>query len=139
MASSSGTSGSSLWLIPPEGPLKEAMSQLINSTLPQLFAASSPPNFSPHITISASTIPADLPDPQEWLDSLPLPELSGLKLRVGELEVGDIVFQKLIQLCEKNEALCELAATCRSAGTGESVGEAREWIESNCKPHVSLM
>ncbi len=141
MTSSERITKSSLWLIPPkDSALTKVIHNLINQTLPSsLFPEASLPNFAPHITLTADTVPADLSNPQEWLQQLSLSHISGLKIAIGELHVGDIFFQKMIQLCGKSEALRALAGTCRRAGTGEEEAEVEKWIEENYRPHLSLM
>jgi 2',3'-cyclic-nucleotide 3'-phosphodiesterase len=140
MTTTAGIRKASLWLIPPkDSALSKSLATIINQTLPSLFPEALPPNFAPHITLTSDIIPADVANPRQWLDQLQLPDLSGLKITIGELHVGEIVFQKLIQLCDKTEALCELAAACRRAGTGEEEGVVREWIDKNYRPHLSLM
>lgn len=130
---------SSLWLVPPpETALNKTISKLINETLPPLFPEALPPHFEPHLTITASTIPTPS-KPQEWLDQLSIPDLDGLSVKIGDLHVGDIFFQKLIQLCDKSRQLCELATACRAAGTGESTEITKSFIEENYMPHVSLV
>jgi hypothetical protein len=119
--------------------LHKALTTLITQTLPSLFPEALPPTFAPHITLSADTVSAALANPQEWLNQLQLSDVSGLQVTIGELEVGSIFFQKLIQLCEKTEHMCELAATCRRAGMGEGESEGREWAEGSWRPHCSLV
>ena len=134
------TTRSSLWLVPPKDcQLHKALSTLINQTLLPLFPEALPPTFAPHITLSADTVSADIANPQEWINQLQLPDVSGLKITIGELEVGSIFFQRLIQLCEKTVPMCDLAATCRMAGMGEGEAEAREWTEGSWRPHCSLL
>ena len=140
MANAERITRSSLWLVPPKhSQLHEALSALINQTIPVLFPDALLPNFAPHITLSADTVPNGLADPQEWLDQLELPDLNKLKITIGDLEVGSIFFQKLIQLCEKTGPMCDLSARCRQSGTQQGGGPVREWVEKNWRPHCSLV
>ena len=137
----SSPENSSLWLVPPsDSALNKTISKLINETLPPLFPEALPPQFVPHLTLTASTIPTPSA-PEDWLLQLQLllPDLSNLAIEVGELHVGDIYFQKLIQLCDKTPELCQLATKCRVFGTGDHIVETKKWVEGNYKPHVSLV
>lgn len=140
MATSGRIERDSLWLIPPkDSQLYKTLLALIIQVLPPLFPEALPPNFTPHITLTADTVLTDLANPQEWLGKIQLQDRNGLKVNIENLEIGNIFFQKVIQLCEKTRPLCELAATCRNAGTGESEEETKEWVERNWRPHCSLV
>lgn len=135
------TTGSSLWLVPPESSdLYKALHTLIFTSIPSLFPIALPPRFTPHITLTADTISpdAELSQPQKWLDSLKLGNLSELKMSIGEVAVGEMFFQKLVLLCEKTPELLDLAAHCRGIATG-NVEDAREWVRENYRPHCSLL
>lgn len=130
----------SLWLLPPEdSELFKALQSLIHTSMPSLYPISIPPRFSPHVTLTANTIPKDWAEsqPRNWLEKLQLPE-DDLKVTIQNVHVGEIFFQKLIMLCEKTAQLCDLAATCRAVGD-EIRKDAREWIDQYYKPHCSLM
>lgn len=142
MSSSEGKTRYSLWLVPPEDtPLDKSITKVIHYTLPPIFpeVEAMPSSLGPHITLKANPIlgPSDS-SPQAWLDQLRLPDLSKLRIRLGELHVGEVFFQKLIQKCDTTPELCELAAVCRAAGTGATQEDELKWIEENFKPHLSL-
>ncbi|RMX74663.1 hypothetical protein D0869_12368 [Hortaea werneckii] len=138
--------GSSLWLVPPEdSALYRTCHRLITHHISSLFppgAVPPPPLFTPHVTLTADTVPSDLLEqgPQEqrreqelressstsptepatsaetWLDELVLPPPSrDLKVAIQKVQVEGHFFRKLTMQCEKSSQLCELAATCRAA------------------------
>lgn len=157
--------GSSLWLVPPEdSELYRTLHALILHDIPSLFHDSSstssssspptPPAFTPHVTLTADTVlaSASSADPQAWLDGLSLPTTatvaaSPLRVKLRQCDAGKIFYRKLTLLCERTEALADLAAHCRAARfgepqattTSEKVAEAAAWIAENYTPHLSLM
>lgn len=142
MAQSFRDEGFSLWLIPPESSaLFKAMKELIESSIPSLFQESLAPQFSPHVTLTAGTIdPESIPkDPQHWIDNLELsPNAETVRVKINDIHVGNIFFQKLILLCEKSHELCELALFCRTLRIDDR-DSALAWVEESYGPHCSLM
>ncbi|GAB1737497.1 hypothetical protein NU219Hw_g1808t1 [Hortaea werneckii] len=144
--------GSSLWLVPPEdSALYRTCHRLITSQIPSLFSSSPaspppPPLFTPHVTLTADTVPSDLvpeqqrqgqresppsssssttsppgdptPSAQKWLDGLVLrpPLTREMKVAIQKVQVEGLFFRKLTLQCEKGPPLCELAGTCRAQG-----------------------
>lgn len=141
MANTLRSEGYSLWLVPaPSSSLFTTVQTLIHTSIPSAYPDIVPPRFSPHVTLTGGTIhlQPDV-DPGRWLQSFELTVTKDpLKVIVRELHVGDIFFQKLIMLCEKSDALCELAAYCRTRALGNEDG-VKEWIKENYRPHCSLM
>ncbi|GAB1734366.1 hypothetical protein NU195Hw_Modified_598t1 [Hortaea werneckii] len=155
--------GSSLWLVPPEdSALYKSCHQLITTHIPSLFSSSlatPPPLFTPHVTLTADTVPPDLfpdsTDPaisaQKWLDSIDLPAPSttqeGLKVVIQKVQIEGHFFRKLTLRCEKSSQLCELAERCRAHHRGKEglVGgeqkreEVGKWVRESYAPHLSLM
>ncbi|KAI7170056.1 hypothetical protein KC343_g11540 [Hortaea werneckii] len=151
--------GSSLWLVPPEdSALYKTCHQLITTHIPSIFfsALAQPVLFTPHVTLTADTVPSDLSpdssDPaisaQKWLDSLDLPPPTrtttmtqeDLKVKIQNVQVEGPFFRKLTLRCEKSSQLCELAGRCRAQGVqGLSRKEAGEWVQECYAPHLSLM
>ena len=132
--------GSSVWLVPPEdSALYKAIHHLINNIIPSIYPIAIPPQFTPHITLTANTIPSDLQssDSQKWLDNLNLPN-GKLRVAIEDVQVGSIFFQKLTMRCETSRPLCNLAAYCRGIGTGDET-EANDWVQQRYRPHCSLM
>ncbi|KAK3696550.1 hypothetical protein LTR37_017892 [Vermiconidia calcicola] len=141
MANAPKFSGSSLWLVPPEdSQLYKAIDQLIKTTIPSLYPIAIPPQFTPHITLTADTLSAGSEEeaPQQRLDDLNLSGLDNFKVTIGEVTVGSIFFQKLTMQCKRTPGLCKLAAYCRGVGL-QNEQEAREWVEKEYRPHASLM
>ena len=131
--------GSSLWLVPSEdSELYKAIHNLIITKIPSLYPIALSPHFTPHVTLTANTIPSDLSEPQQWLDRLKARESSKLRVLIRELDVGEIFFQKLTMNCEKTPELCDLAEHCRAAGLNND-DDAKSWIQKNYRPHCSLM
>lgn len=133
--------GSSLWLVPlPNSWLYNALNSLINTDIPDIYPEAAQPSFTPHVTLTADTIPSDLQDPQEWLDTVKLPTFGTEKLtmRIGEPVIGSIYFQKLTLAVEKNRQICELAIACRAASTNDEA-QSRRWVGEQYWPHCSLM
>ncbi|RMX74651.1 hypothetical protein D0869_12381 [Hortaea werneckii] len=146
--------GSSLWLVPPEdSALYKTCHRLITHHIPSLFpgAVPPPPVFTPHVTLTADTVPSDLleqvqeqresssstspTDPatsaQTWLNSLVLPPPTrDLKVAIQKVQVEGLFFRKLTMQCEKCPQLCELAGRCRAQGLeGLSDGGEQEGAE----------
>lgn len=154
--------GSSLWLVPPEdSALYRTCHRLITSQIPSLFSSSPaspppPPVFTPHVTLTADTVPSDLvpeqqegqklresppssssttppgnrsPSAQKWLDGLVLrpPLTRNVRVVIQQVQVEGPFFRKLTLQCEKCAPLCELAGTCRARGLeGLDGGEQRD-------------
>ncbi|KAI6799124.1 hypothetical protein KC332_g16459 [Hortaea werneckii] len=156
--------GSSLWLVPPkDSALYKTCHQLITTHIPSIFfsALAQPVPFTPHVTLTADTVPSDLfpdsTDPaisaQKWLDSIDLPPPSttqeGLKVKIQNVQVEGPFFRKLTLRCEKSSQLCELAGRCRAHHGGKEgmVGgehdeegeEVEKWVRESYAPHLSLM
>ena len=133
--------GSSLWLVPPvDSDLYKAVHCLILKLVPSVYPIAIPPRFTPHVTLTADTVPSDISNPQKWLEGLELPELDSFKVAIQKAQVGSVFFQKLTMRCEKTPELCQLAGHCRAAGLQQTdAKEARDWIEGNYGPHMSLM
>ncbi|KAI7152821.1 hypothetical protein KC349_g8753 [Hortaea werneckii] len=149
--------GSSLWLVPPEdSDLYRTCHRLITQHIPSLFprVIPPPPLFTPHVTLTADTVPSDLlPEPQEheqeqrqsssstslthpaksaqtWLDGLVLPPPTReLRVAIQKVQVEGHFFRKLTMQCEKGPQLCELAATCRAARGVEGLLDGGEQEE----------
>ena len=133
--------GSSLWLVPPEdSELYKTIHNLILREVPALFSDVSPPQFTPHITLTADTV-SDQEDPQAWLDGITLPySVKDLQINIEQLHAGSIFFQSLIVLCEESISLCELAVHCRAAGVQDTdLQVAKRWAQQSYVPHCSLM
>ncbi|RMY39011.1 hypothetical protein D0865_12943 [Hortaea werneckii] len=140
--------GSSLWLVPPDdSALYRTCHRLITHQIPSLFfpgAVPPPPLFTPHVTLTADTVPSDLllepkeqgrkqgqerrqspsstspthpaKSAQTWLDGLVLPPPTReLRVAIQKVQVEGHFFRKLTMQCEKSSQLCELAGTCRAA------------------------
>ncbi|KAI7267329.1 hypothetical protein KC345_g7949 [Hortaea werneckii] len=165
--------GSSLWLVPPEdSALYKTCHQLITTHIPSLFSSSlapPPPLFTPHVTLTADTVPPDLfpvstdtaISAQKWLDSIDLVPTTtrtttmkqeGLKVKIQNVQVEGHFFRKLTLRCEKSPRLCELAWRCRAHHGGKEglVGEEQKreegekeqvgkWVRESYAPHLSLM
>ncbi|PSR88699.1 2',3'-cyclic-nucleotide 3'-phosphodiesterase [Coniella lustricola] len=140
--------GSSLWLVPPPShPLHEVLSQLIESTLPALFAHAESRSvpFSPHLTLTSNIDPAKYgSDPQAWLDSIPFPTASDIDVKFERVKTENVFFRRCYIKCEWDGAH-EVAAIARARGvTGEETVQQTtlkwlaEWKEA-FGPHVSLM
>jgi 2',3'-cyclic-nucleotide 3'-phosphodiesterase len=144
--------GSSLWLLPPPShPLHSILSTLVTSTLPSLLPAESssstlaPHFFHPHMTLTSEISPALYGDnPQEWLDSIPFPSTSQVRVRFKDVATQDVFFRRCY-LRVGVEGVREVVGIARARGVeGENeVGEkTKRWIEWWLKeygPHVSLM
>ena len=133
--------GYSLWLVPPEdSELYKAIHSLIFTSIPALFPIAIPPEFTPHVSLTTDTISPDalLLKPQAWLDELQLGSLSKLRLIIGEVEVRELFFEKLVLACEQAPEMSELAAQCRAVATG-NIKDAQAWVKQNYKPHCSLL
>ncbi|KAH7021027.1 2',3'-cyclic-nucleotide 3'-phosphodiesterase [Microdochium trichocladiopsis] len=109
--------GSSLWLIPPEShPLHGTITSLIASVLPSNFpteaggdGGTSPVLFAPHMTLTSEILPStyggdsgpsekereeEKQRAQEWLDTLPLPPASHVRVRLESVDTQDIFFRR---------------------------------------------
>ncbi|OAP63320.1 hypothetical protein AYL99_02547 [Fonsecaea erecta] len=140
--------GSSLWLVAKrdDEPFNKSMKELIGSTLPSDFPHAPKRNFIPHVTITSDIEPSKTygaaSSPQEWLDSLTLPEFkkeaNEVNIELEELEAGDPFFKKVTLRAAKDANLLKLAAACRQQGLQLSEAEAKSWAENEYLPHLSL-
>lgn len=138
--------GSSLWLVPPpDHPLNGVLSELIAKTLPNKFPAEVGPPFSPHMTLTSNIDPSIYGDnPQEWLESIPWPASSDVKVRFDVVKTEEVFFRRgYIKL--KVDGVKDIVALARARGVeGEQrIGPTteawlNEWI-SAFGPHVSLI
>ncbi|KAK5199551.1 Pre-mRNA-splicing factor cef1 [Exophiala xenobiotica] len=140
---------SSLWLIAPsdDHAFNKCLKDLIGSTLPSDFPHAPKNNFIPHVTITSDIDPSKTygSTPQEWLNSLTLPEFkresNEVIIELEELEAGDPFFKKVTLRAKKDANLVKLAAKCRQQGLGLEVSdesEAQKWAENEYLPHLSL-
>ncbi|KAK5455926.1 hypothetical protein LTS15_005244 [Exophiala xenobiotica] len=140
---------SSLWLIAPsdDHAFNKCLKDLIGSTLPSDFPHAPKNNFIPHVTITSDIDPSKTygSAPQEWLNSLTLPEFkresNEVIIELEELEAGDPFFKKVTLRAKKDANLVKLAAKCRQQGLGLEVSdesEAQKWAENEYLPHLSL-
>ena len=135
----------SLWLRPPpDTPLANALQALITSTIPSLFPFAATHNFIPHITLT-SGLPQEtqLPgNPRAYLAYLGLPPCPD-KITIQSAEAGDPFFKKLTIRIEQSDELAKLAEVCRANGVligdGQAQSKAKEWVDREYKPHLSLM
>ncbi|KAI7299710.1 hypothetical protein KC315_g17510 [Hortaea werneckii] len=148
--------GSSLWLVPPEdSALYRTYHRLITHHIPSLFpgAVPPPPVFTPHVTLTADTVPSDLLEQEQqeqgrerrqstpsstnqeisaqtWVDDLVLPPPTrDLKVAIQKVQVEGLFFRKLTMQCEKAPQLCELAGRCRAQGLEGLDGGEQEGAE----------
>jgi len=139
---------SSLWLIAPsdDHPFNKSLKDLIGSTLPSDFPHAPKNNFIPHVTLTSEIDPKQTYErsssPQEWLDSLTLPEFKKEKnevvIELEELEAGEPFFKKVTLRAKKDANLLKFASKCREHGLELSEGEAQKWAENEYLPHLSL-
>jgi len=137
---------SSLWLIAPsdDHAFNKSLKELIGSTLPSDFPHAPKNNFIPHVTITSDVDPSKTygSKPQEWLDSLALPEFkreaNEVIIELEELEAGEPFFKKITLRAKKDANFVELAAKCRQQGLNLSESEAQKWAENEYLPHLSL-
>jgi 2',3'-cyclic-nucleotide 3'-phosphodiesterase len=139
---------SSLWLIAPhdDHPFNKSLKDLIGSTLPSDFPHAPKNNFIPHVTVTSEIDPAKTYErassPQEWLDSLILPEFQKEKnevvIELEQLEVGEPFFKKVTLRAKKGANLVKFASKCREQGLLLSESEAQKWAENDYLPHLSL-
>lgn len=140
--------GSSLWLVPPAShPLSAVITKLIEATLPAHFpnATPHPPVFAPHLTLTSNIDPSIYgSDPQGWLDSIPFPSRSGVRVRFERVKTEDVYYRRCYVKCGF-EGVRDVAGIARARGVlGEQdVGdETEKWLsewEGSFGPHVSLM
>lgn len=130
--------GSSLWLLlPASHPLSAVLPPLIQQTAARF---NSPHTFIPHVTLTSEIDPSVYSsDPQAWLSSLKFPSREDVRVKLGKLESQDVFFKKLHSRVEK-EGVKEAGRVARSAvdGFGEEA-KAREWVEGEWMPHLSLL
>ena len=141
MPGKSESTGYSLWLVPPEdSEFYKAIHTLILTTIPALFPVAIPPQFTPHVSLTTDPISPDvvLKKPQAWLDELQLGDLGKIKLNMGDAEVRELFFEKLVLRCEQVPEMLELAAQCRAVATG-NIKDAQAWVKDNYRPHCSLL
>ena len=129
--------GSSLWLLPPAShPLTSKFTSLIASTSAHF---SSPHLFLPHITLTIDIPPTSHSDPQAFLNSFEFPNAQDVIVKLEHLQSEPVFFKKLYINVAKL-GIKELARVARSAVDGfEEEGKAREWVEEDYKPHLSLL
>jgi len=137
---------SSLWLIAPsdDHPFNKSLQDLIGNTLPSDFPHAPKNNFIPHVTITSDVDPSKTygDAPQEWLDSLALPEFkrefNEVAIELEELEAGEPFFKKVTLRARKDGNLLKLASACRQHGLVVSQDEAQKWADDDYLPHLSL-
>jgi len=139
---------SSLWLIAPKDdhPFNKSLKDLISSTLPSDFPHAPKNNFIPHVTVTSEIDPAKTYEksssPQEWLDSLTLPEFKKEKnevvIELEELEAGEPFFKKVTLRAKKDANLIKFVSKCREQGLAVSESEGQKWAENEYLPHLSL-
>jgi hypothetical protein len=139
---------SSLWLIAPhdDHPFNKSLKDLIGGTLPSDFPHAPKNNFIPHVTVTSEIDPAKTYErsssPQEWLDSLILPEFQREKnevvIELEQLEAGEPFFKKVTLRAKKGANLVKFASKCREQGLLLSEIEAQKWAENEYFPHLSL-
>lgn len=142
--------GSSLWLLPPpSSPLHKTLTTLITTTLPSLLPSEStsttlsPSFFAPHLTLTSNISPSiyspPSTSPQAWLDSLPLPSASSVRVRFTDICTHDVFFRRCFLEVAKGNGVEELAAVARLWGVEGGDGERVEGWLGGFGPHVSLM
>lgn len=142
--------GSSLWLLPPStSPLHTPLTTLITSTLPSLLPSEStsttlsPSFFAPHLTLTSNIPPTiyspPASSPQAWLDSLPLPSASSVRVRFTALRTHDVFFRRCFLEVAPGNGVEELARVARLWGVEGGDGEKVEGWLRGFGPHVSLM
>ncbi|KAK3991464.1 putative cyclic phosphodiesterase [Cladorrhinum sp. PSN332] len=148
--------GSSLWLLPPPShPLFPLLTSLIASTLPTHFPSLTsspllpkPEYFSPHMTLTSDISPSlystqDGDGAQAWLDSIPFPPSSKVKIRFGRINSQDVFWRRCF-ISVGYEGIRDVVAKAREYGA-EGVGEKEkvekwlEWWRAEFGGHVSLM
>lgn len=155
--------GSSLWLVPPPShPLHEILTTLITTTLPALVPpgpappsdktasppSPSPPTFAPHLTLTSNIDPsstyATSPSPQAWLDALPFPAGTAVRVIFERVKTDNFFFRRCY-LKVGYDGVRYVAAVARARGVEgeEEVGRRTEkWLEewrAAFGPHVSLL
>lgn len=140
--------GSSLWLLPPPtSPLHTPLTTLIITTLPTLLPSEStsttlsPSFFAPHLTLTSSIPPSvySPSGPQAWLDALPLPPASSVRVRFAGLRTHDVFFRRCFLEVAPGNGVEELARVARLWGVEGGDGEKVEGWLGGFGPHVSLM
>lgn len=139
--------GSSLWLLPPPThPLYSKLQTLISSTIPTLLfpppSSTTPPSFSPHVTLTSEINPSIYGDnPQQWLDSLSWPKANGVGIKFEGVRTEDVFFRRCYLKVRKEDGIKELAALARGEGVlvGKGKEAVREWVDESYMPHCSLM
>ena len=136
----------SLWLVPHgHNPFTKAVKELISDEVPKQFDKPKQ-NVTPHVILT-SDVDIDKvsggKSPQEWLDSVQLPEFkaefSEVVVELNAVEADDDFYRKM-NISVKNEAnLDKLAAVCRQAGVGASEEKAKAWAQSNFHPCLTLL
>lgn len=135
--------GSSLWLLPPStSPLHKTLTTLITHTLPSLLPSESP-SFAPHLTLTSNIPPSvyspPTSSPQAWLNSLPLPSASSVRVRFTALRTHDVFFRRCFLEVAKGNGVEELARVARLWGVeGGDADKVEGWLRG-FGPHVSLM
>ena len=139
----------SLWLVPKDKhPFTTCVQELISDTVPSKFDATSKKHddFTPHVTMTSNVDPAttyEKSSPQEWLDSLPLPEFKQeydeVEIELDHLEPGDSYYTKLSIIASHDDNLSKLAAICHREGSQMSDADAQKWAKTEYTPHLSLL
>ncbi|KAF3913372.1 hypothetical protein ABW20_dc0106429 [Dactylellina cionopaga] len=126
--------GASLWLLPPPGPLRQALETLISETLPKHFP-DPVPDFQPHITITSGIPVSPETDFQSLLSSLQLPSP---KIQFKRIRYGTAFWTKITLELHKTDSLKDLAVACRAAIRPDTTEQqAREWVEKYTTPAES--
>ena len=134
----------SLWLIPHENnPFTKTMQELINDEVPKQFLDKDKiQRFQPHVTVTGD-VDIGSKSPQEWLDSLQLPEFKPefdeVILLLDHIEAEDPYFRKMNIALEEDANLRKLAATLREQATACPGEDAEKWAQSEYRPHLSLL
>lgn len=149
----------SIWLIPREGaPFTKEVQELITSTVPDNYTAllKERNSFIPHVTVTSGIDPkktweASGQSPQEWFDSLSLPEFKKehdeVILELDHLEAGEKFYKTIYIDINENDNLKKLTARIRreavlvpSGGNADDAEKtAQEWAKKDFSPHMSLM
>ncbi|CAK3796908.1 2, 3 -cyclic-nucleotide 3 -phosphodiesterase [Lecanosticta acicola] len=144
--------GYSLWLVPrSDNPFNKTAQELISDTVPRNFVSPEKTNhFIPHVTLTSEIDPEKVlagKSPQEWLDSLSMPEEFKCGLEVNEVllqldtvEAEEPFFRKMNIALKQNDNLSKLAALCRQKAVllDADDAKAQTWVKSDYRPHLSL-
>lgn len=138
---------SSLWLITPkeDHAFNKSLIELISSTVPANFPRAPKYNFIPHVTITSDIDPAKTygksSSPQEWLDSLNIPDFKAehneVPIELQKIEIGEPFFQKVTLRAKKDANLLKFAGKLREQAV-PTTSDAATWAEKEYLPHLSL-